>query len=163
MKHELTLWYSVQNGGDGSAYPQFMESEALAEFDQDNMSEGWGESCTGSIDLESDSPITVKEKVTTKEAYLISLVEYCSRKSKFKNFVKQFFPDGFPHFEVTTSPTGNKDYLYNHVLVDGVEVFKAFELVAESGEKYATKLNNIKVEPTSDVDDEDDEDEDEDY
>lgn len=56
MSEKLTLYYSVQNGGDGSAYPQFMESLELAEWDQDHASEGWGESCTGSITLESDPP-----------------------------------------------------------------------------------------------------------
>jgi len=30
--HKLTLYYSVSNGGDGSAYPQFCETEAIAEF-----------------------------------------------------------------------------------------------------------------------------------
>jgi hypothetical protein len=59
------IWYSVQNCGDGSAYPEFMESEELAEFDQANMDEGWGESCTGCITIEHDSPITIKEKIST--------------------------------------------------------------------------------------------------
>lgn len=158
MKHELTLWYSVQNGGDGSAYPQFMESEELAEFDQDNMDTGWGESCTGSIELESDSPITVKDKVTTKESYLIGLLEYCSRKSKLKSFVKEFFPDGFPKFEVTTSYTGNDAYLYNHVLVDGVEVAKSFKTVATSGDVFANELNNINIDSSTDEEEEEDED-----
>ena len=46
---ELKLWYSVQNGGDGSAYPNFMESEALTVFDQDNADEGWGECDEGHL------------------------------------------------------------------------------------------------------------------
>lgn len=58
----MKIWYSVQNCGDGSAYPLFMESEAQAELDQEYMDEGWGESCTGFIEVESPStkPITVK-------------------------------------------------------------------------------------------------------
>ena len=69
IKHILTLYYSVQNGGDGSAYPVFFESMELAELDQDTMDEGWGESCTGSIVLESDSPITVTYPIIhTKES-----------------------------------------------------------------------------------------------
>jgi len=68
IKHILTLYYSVQNGGDGSAYPAFFDSMELAELDQDTMDEGWGESCTGSIELESDSPITVTyPTIQTKE------------------------------------------------------------------------------------------------
>ena len=41
--YKLTLWYSVQNGGDGSAYPSFFETKELAEWDQDNQDEGFGE------------------------------------------------------------------------------------------------------------------------
>ena len=63
--YKLELWYSIQNCGDGSAYPEFMESKELAKWDQDNMDEGWGEPCYGSIILESESPIICKNSVTT--------------------------------------------------------------------------------------------------
>ena len=63
----LILHYSVQNCGDGSAYPRFFESKELARFDQDNMDEGWGEPCTGDIVLKSDSPIICAEHVVTLE------------------------------------------------------------------------------------------------
>lgn len=62
MEHKI--WYSVINGGDGSAYPVFMESEKLCEIDQKYMDEGWGEDCTGCLVVESDSPIIVKGLVT---------------------------------------------------------------------------------------------------
>lgn len=61
------IWYSVQNCGDGSAYPKLMESKELAELDQDTMDEGWGESCTGRIVVESDSPIKVKNVSTIED------------------------------------------------------------------------------------------------
>lgn len=61
MKTEL--WYSVQNGGDGSAYPQLMESEAQCELDQRFMQDGWGESCVGCFVVESDGPVVVKSVV----------------------------------------------------------------------------------------------------
>jgi hypothetical protein len=67
MKKEF--YYSVQNGGDGSAYPSFMESMELAEWDQDNMSEGWGESCTGSITVSSDSEMSSTNVKTALEYY----------------------------------------------------------------------------------------------
>jgi hypothetical protein len=54
----LTIYYSVQNCGDGSAYPSFFATEAEAESHQEGMTEGWGESCTGSLTMTSDSPIT---------------------------------------------------------------------------------------------------------
>lgn len=59
------LYYSIQNGGDGSAYPYWMESEELAEWDQRNMDEGWGEPCYGFVEVESDSEIIFHEKLTT--------------------------------------------------------------------------------------------------
>ncbi len=42
---KLIIYYSIQNGGDGSAYPIFLDSRKLAEWDQDPMcadGEGWG-------------------------------------------------------------------------------------------------------------------------
>ena len=69
------IWYSVENCGDGSAYPRLMESEELAEFHQANMNEGWGESCTGWITIEHDTPITVKDKITTIDDMLKELEE----------------------------------------------------------------------------------------
>jgi hypothetical protein len=82
--HKLTLYYSVSNGGDGSAYTQFCESEAIAEMHQEIQSElqgeGWGESCTGSITLESESPITISEQnakyLVTKDSLIKSLDYY---------------------------------------------------------------------------------------
>jgi hypothetical protein len=46
----VVVHYSVQNGGDGSAYPAWFLTGEDAEFDQSNMSEGWGEDCSGSVE-----------------------------------------------------------------------------------------------------------------
>ena len=70
----IKIWYSVQNCGDGSAYPKLMESKELAELDQDTMDEGWGGSCTGCIVVESDSPVKVKN-VSTIEDEIKEVVE----------------------------------------------------------------------------------------
>ena len=59
------IWYSVHNGGDGSAYPVFMETKEQVVIDQRNQDEGWGEPCYGNIIVESDSPITVVSHVLT--------------------------------------------------------------------------------------------------
>lgn len=81
-KYKLTLYYSVSNGGDGSAYPKFAISQELAEIHQDieNLNEGWGEDCTGSIELESDSPINISKEdsqyLITKEKLLESFEYY---------------------------------------------------------------------------------------
>lgn len=48
---EFKLYYSVDNCGDGSAYPRFFLTEKEADDHQESLEEGWGESCTGSITL----------------------------------------------------------------------------------------------------------------
>jgi len=66
-KYTKNIYYSVRNGGDGSAHPTFFDSAELAQLDQDWQNEGgegWGESCDGYITLESDSPIVCKEART---------------------------------------------------------------------------------------------------
>ena len=74
----LYLYYSVSNGGDGSAYPNFFESEELAEWHQDHLEDGWGESCTGVIEVTSDSIITCGSLETAQEVFddMISEVSY---------------------------------------------------------------------------------------
>lgn len=84
---KLILYYSVSNGGDGSAHPEWMESAELTEFDQRNMQEGWGECCIGSIELESDSPITHNINITTKENYL------------FDNFIHDLIGEDIDEFD----------------------------------------------------------------
>ena len=49
-----SIYYSVEDGGDGSAYPIFFDTEALAEWHQENLDKGWGEPCTGSVTVESN-------------------------------------------------------------------------------------------------------------
>ena len=44
------VWFSIQNGGDGSAYNKWFLSSEEAEYDQDHMSSGWGECCMGSVE-----------------------------------------------------------------------------------------------------------------
>ena len=54
---KVTIWYSIQNGGDGSAYPSWYLTEEDAERDQEDMMEGWGESCTGRVETFEGSDI----------------------------------------------------------------------------------------------------------
>lgn len=70
---KVTIHYSVQNGGDGSAYPAWFESEELAELDQELMDERWGESCTGSITIKGDN-IEIEEDIISKEQFFANLV-----------------------------------------------------------------------------------------
>ena len=99
---KLTLYYSVRNGGDGSAYPKFVESEELAEWDQAHMEEGWGEPCTGSITVEGDN-LTCSTDVETKEGYYLNLyfnlvLEGYEDNEEAEEFKAEFFPDGLPEF-----------------------------------------------------------------
>ncbi len=68
----MKIWYSVSNGGDGSAYPTFFEIERLTEIDQDLMIEGWGEDCNGFIEVEGDN-LKIITKVTTTQDVIESL------------------------------------------------------------------------------------------
>ena len=54
---KVTVWYSIQNGGDGSCYPHWFLTEAKAEKDQREMDEGWGEPCCGSVETFAGSDI----------------------------------------------------------------------------------------------------------
>lgn len=47
---KIVIWYSIQNGGDGSAYPDWFLTEEEAENDHENMDEGWGEPCIDSVE-----------------------------------------------------------------------------------------------------------------
>ena len=113
---KLTLIYSVQNGGDGSAYPRLMESMELAEWDQDNMWEGWGESCTGTFEVESESPIKITSSISTPESVFIEMIYYSDQqmssddKIKQEQFLEQFFPNGFPLISVSNCKEDSKYY-----------------------------------------------------
>ena len=71
------IWYSIRNGGDGSAVLVLMESKELAELDQecDLYDEGWAEDCSGWITVESDSPITVKGNISTVDGEIEDIEE----------------------------------------------------------------------------------------
>lgn len=143
---KLTLYYSVQNGGDGSAYPTFMSSKELAEYDQAHMDEGWGEPCVGSITLESESPITTKEEITTPESYLVNLIENIYDKddeNKVEEFIKHFFSKGKPVFkvEIDKKSDNGDGYLYNNVFANGVKVARIFRDKKDSGKKFENLLN----------------------
>ena len=130
----LTIYYSVSNGGDGSAYPHWFESMELAEWDQEHMYEGWGESCTGSITVESMSAIKLADGQTlnTKESYLIEDLD----PEDLEEFKNEFFPNGLPTFEVKENgPTSNEDYIYVDIYADG-------ELVVER--KFTRKDKDLK-------------------
>ena len=93
MKKKVTIYYSVHDCGDGSAYPHFFDNEELAELDQEWMVEdsgqGWGESCTGSLSLiiEADSDIKLKFEagdVMTVDDQIEEFKDYLKDAKKYK-------------------------------------------------------------------------------
>lgn len=53
---KVDVWYSIQDGGDGSASLDYFLTEEKAEKDQDERAE-WGEPCTGRIETYAGSNI----------------------------------------------------------------------------------------------------------
>lgn len=75
MLQPIKLYYSVQNGGDGSACPIFFLSKESADKHQEMMSEGWGEPCTGEIDSYEGST-TYMEAIDSEADLLEEIAEY---------------------------------------------------------------------------------------
>lgn len=128
---EKTIYYSVANGGDGSAHPHWYESLELAEWDQDNMEEGWGESCTGSITFSGENLVCV-DVVETKEGVYARLK--ADESPKLESLISSFFTKELPKFKVTI---GDKNYY--HVLYEGVVVYKAFQHPGKTTEAGSQK------------------------
>lgn len=53
----LKIYYSVMNCGDGSAYPVFFQDELSAEIHQSLEEEGWGEPCTGTLEIAGENVV----------------------------------------------------------------------------------------------------------
>ena len=96
---KLTIWYSIQNAGDGSAYPRWLESEALCEVDQEWLYEGWGEPCYGSLVIESDTPMRVMEEVKTAAALIKEVVEELAEEHMREYKAQGKYPEWFARLE----------------------------------------------------------------
>ncbi len=141
---KLTIFYSVQNGGDGSAYPQFMESKELAEWDQDHMDEGWGESCDGSLVVESDSQghMECNDTITAAAYYLEKMGDYDEEYpwEDKKDFEDTFFPNGIPELVVKIRPEDDSYYyIYEVTPNEGWGERYCYKDFAYRGEKKSAK------------------------
>lgn len=60
--NKIIIWYSIHNGGDGSAYNVWFLTEEEANIDQENhnQNEGWAEDCTGHVETFEGSDIHLK-------------------------------------------------------------------------------------------------------
>lgn len=61
------VWFSIENCGDGSAYPKWFLTEDESEYDQENMDMGWGECCNGSVETYVGSDIHKQAVINSKE------------------------------------------------------------------------------------------------
>lgn len=61
----IDLWYSIRNGGDGSANLAWFLSEEAAEKDHEAQIESWGEFCGGSVQTYEGSDIHLKALVNS--------------------------------------------------------------------------------------------------
>lgn len=55
--NKVVVYYSIENGGDGSAYLDWYETQEDAEFAQEYQYEGWAEDCSGSVETFEGSDI----------------------------------------------------------------------------------------------------------
>jgi hypothetical protein len=138
---KITLYYSVEDHGDGSAYPQFFLDKDVAEWHQENLDQGWGEPCTGSITVEGDN-LSCPE-ATSKEGYYLELMNgYERSKDKAKRFAEKFFPEGLPTFQA-----GRIDDKWYGIYVEGKQVGKKFShpdpTSVEGMDKLASELNGL--------------------
>lgn len=136
----MNIYYSVQNMGDGSAYPWFFTTQALAAWDQDNMDEGWGERCTGSLKVQSKSRIICPDAMDA--------VTYWLRQTEDEpwdlkdQFLAVFFSDGLPRFEVRR----RDGRPYYDIYVDGVKKGDRFGYNHETKLSETTEAGRIKLE-----------------
>ncbi len=119
---KLRIYYSVQNCGDGSAYPEFMDSRKLAEWDQKiicKYGDRWGG--LGELDIVSESPITIEKVRSTIGYYLWKSIDTWWAADDRGDFESEFFPNGVPKFEARRIGTCNK---YYYVFINGILHFK---------------------------------------
>lgn len=80
---KIEVWYSIRNNGDGSASPAWFLTGDDANRDQEEMSEGWGDVCSGSVETFVGSDIHV-EAVENSKA-LNSQHEYLKSEDYYEN------------------------------------------------------------------------------
>lgn len=144
--NKLKIYYSIQNGGDGSAYPVFFNTEELAEWDQDHLWEGWGESCCGSISFNSESPISCDDKIYDEVDYFLE--NYLFNKGKVaKEFIKQFFPKGLPtNFEVISDIPYQNEYVIDTIYLNDEKRLHVSNHISKSGKVFEDYLNSYEKE-----------------
>ena len=93
----MKIFYSVQNCGDGSAYPWFFTTEELSEWDQEHMEDGWGEMCVGDLEI-GPGPCPEARDVVS---YWLRMIDEGHEIWDLRDeYLEKFFPNGLPQFHV---------------------------------------------------------------
>lgn len=121
------MYYSVRDNGDGSVSVEFYESLELAAFFDDE----WGESSTGKVPL----------KAQTVEGIFWQNLVSNYRNFDFAKFVKEFFPDGIPHYNFCIKTVKDK----RCVIVTGVGEFYTYSnITIEEIETLIKRMNELE-------------------
>lgn len=139
----MNIYYSVQNCGDGSAYPMFLTTSALARWDQDHMDEGWGESCDGSLKADwVDGTVTCPDAMDAISYWLHRTEHEGYEPWEYRDeFLAKFFPNGLPQFEVRI-----RDDSYYDIYVDDVKKGHDFGYNYETKEVETTEAGRVALE-----------------
>jgi len=115
---ELKIFFSIENSGDGEAYPSFFNSMKLADWHQDNQSEEWSENCTGLLTVYGEN-LSCFSMQNAIEFYLDEILG--NKSVHGKNFVDEFFRGSPPQF---TLQMNDRDSVYEcyDILYDGGHV-----------------------------------------
>ncbi len=140
----LTIYYSVENGGDGSAYPVWFDTKKLAEWHQEHLVEGWGEPCTGYIIVEGDN-LRCSELTDKEGHYLELFLEYREDDDEVNEFRSEFFPNGLPEFTVKIF-----DSTHYGVFVEGRLAHKSFAYPEKKSNAKGVKRLTKLLTPSSD-------------
>ena len=143
----MNIYYSVQNGGDGSAYPMFLTTSKLADWDQEHMDEGWGEPCTGKLSVRHGG--FAEDRIVCPDA--MDAVSYWLQRTEDEDyelwdlrqqFLDKFFPNGLPKFEVLI----RKGSTYYDIYVDGVKKGARFGYSHETKQAEVTEAGRVALE-----------------
>ncbi|MEK0324961.1 MAG: hypothetical protein QQN63_04590 [Nitrosopumilus sp.] len=133
----MKIFYSVQNCGDGSAYPWFFTTEELSEWDQEHMEDGWGEMCVGDLEI---GPGPCPEAMDAVSYWLRMIDEGHEIWDLRDEYLEKFFPDGLPHFHVAII-----DKNFYSINVNNIQKGKGFQHPGLTSEvkrsKFQDKLN----------------------
>ena len=137
----MKIFYSVQNMGDGSAYPWFFTTEELSEWDQEHMEDGWGEMCVGKLEIHcsrcTDANIICPEAMDAVSYWLRMTDEGHEIWDLRDEYLEKFFPNGLPHFHV-----GIIDKNFYSINVDHNQRGRAFQHPGLTSEVKRLKLQN---------------------